>query len=457
MISLSRWEKVEDLRAKLNGKAKAKPKFRFYSLHDKVFRMDFLEAAYAQCKSNDGAPGVDGVTFEDIEARGVGAYLAELSHELKDLNYRPQAVRRKMIEKTGQPGKFRPLGIPTIRDRIVQQSVKLLLEPIFEADFTDNAYGYRPGKSALDAIRDVSEGLRHRQVNVVDGDVSKYFDTIPHDDLMRSVERRIADHKILWLIRQWLKAPVHETTAGKTEITGGKGTRVGTPQGGVISPLLANIYFRRFLLAWEQNGYGQKFQSRIVNYADDFVILCEHSAQAAQAKAKQLLERIGLTLNAGKTRVVRAWQESFDFLGYTFGVQYGRDGREHLGKKPSLKSQQRYRDRVRALTAADQTCKRPETVAAALKALTQGFWGYFSAGATQDARRALDAYQAERMLNWAQRKYKRPRGQKGQPNPGQGRRREKIGAALKLVVRSTDLKQPDRERNLFASAASLAK
>ena len=457
MISLSRWEKVEDLRAKLNGRAKAEPKFRFYSLYDKVYRMDFLEAAYAQCRANDGAPGVDGETFADIEARGVGAYLAELSHELKELRYRPQAVRRVMIPKEGQPGKFRPLGIPTIRDRIVQQSVKLLLEPIFEADFTDNAYGYRPGKSALDAIQEVERGLRNRQVNVVDGDLSKYFDTIPHDELMRSVERRQADHKVLWLIRRWLKAPVQERSErGKVTIGGGKSTRVGTPQGGVISPLLANIYFRRFLVAWERFGYDRKYQSRIVNYADDFVILCRHSAQAAQARAQELLERIGLTLNTTKTRVVRAWQTSFDFLGYTFGVIRTKNGRECLGKKPSQKSQQRYRDRVRELTAAKQTCKRPETVAAALKALTQGFWGYFGAGATHDARHALDDYQDERMLKWAQRKYRRSRGKKGKTGPEEGQRWEQIGAAMRMVVRSTELKNPGGERHLFANAASYA-
>jgi RNA-directed DNA polymerase len=227
MISLTRWPKVEDLRAKLNGRAKAEPQYRFYSLYDKVLRADFLEAAFAQCRSNDGAPGVDGLSFNDIESYGVGRFLRELADELKELKYRPQPVRRVLIPKENQPGKYRPLGIPTIKDRIVQQAVKLLLEPIFEADFTDNAYGYRPERSAQDAVRDVELGLRSGMTEVVDADLSKYFDTIPHHELMQSVERRVADHKVLWLIRAWLKMPVHETNAnGKTAVTGGKKTKM---------------------------------------------------------------------------------------------------------------------------------------------------------------------------------------------------------------------------------------
>jgi len=325
MISLTRWPKVEDLRTKLNGRAKAKAKFRFYSLYDKVYRQDFLEAAYAQCKSNDGAPGVDGKTFEDIESYGVERYLAELADELERCVYQPQPVRRVLIPKENQPGKFRPLGIPTIRDRIVQQAVKLLLEPIFEADFTDNAYAYRAGRSAQGAVHEVEQGLKSGQTDVVDADLSKYFDTIPHHELMQSIQRRVADGKILMLVRAWLKVPVHEMKEnGKTVVSGGKKTKMGTPQGGVISPLLANIYFRRFLKAWVELGYERKFQSRIVNYADDFVILTrgKDCAQQAMEAASKILTKMQLTLNVEKTRICYAWEESFNFLGYTFGLQY---------------------------------------------------------------------------------------------------------------------------------------
>ena len=455
MLSLIRWPKVEALRAKLNGKAKAQPEFRFYTLYDKVCRKDVLEAAYAQCRANDGAPGVDGQTFRDVEAQGVGRYLEELATELRERRYRPAAVRRVMIPKEHQPGKFRPLGIPTIRDRVVQQAVKLLLEPIFEADFTDQAYGYRAGRSAQDAIRDVDASLRARHVHVVDGDLSKYFDTIPHEALLKSVERRIADRKVVWLIRHWLKAPVQETTAsGQTVYSGGQATKAGTPQGGVISPLLANLYFRRFLVAWRKFGYEQQYGARIVNYADDFVILCRGSAAGAYARARDLLTRLGLTLNVTKTRVVRAWQTSFDFLGYTFGVVHSRNGRESLGKRPSQKSVQRYRDRVRQLTDRRQTGKRAEDVAQALNELTQGFWGYFHLGATNHVRHVMDQYLRKRMFIWARRKHAPSRRKRNRAS-GQASRWQRIREALSGVKLSTDL-PPWRGGELFAGAASYA-
>ncbi|MBE7465403.1 MAG: group II intron reverse transcriptase/maturase [Planctomycetes bacterium] len=414
MISLERWPKVKALREKLNGKAKAEPAFRFYTLYDKMYRNDVLEAAYAQVRANGGAPGVDGANFANIESYGVNRYLAELAVELKARGYRPQPVRRVLIPKVGKPGQFRPLGIPTIRDRIVQQAVKLLLEPIFEADFTENAYGYRAGKSAHEALLAVDAELRSNHSDVVDADLSKYFDTIPHSDLMRSVERRVADRKVLWLIRVWLKVPVHEVNArGKTVISGGKKTKCGTPQGGVVSPLLANIYFRRFLLAWKKFGLDQKYQSRIVNYADDFVILTRGHAREALQAARQILQGMGLTLNEEKTRACRAWNQSFDFLGYTFGKLYTRDGKPYLGFQPSDKSVQRYRDKVRQLTAKSQTLIEVEEIAKALNQVTRGFWNYFSIGTTAKLRSALDRYLFARMVCWAKRKYPRPRPRKG--------------------------------------------
>jgi RNA-directed DNA polymerase len=453
VISLIRWPKLEVLREKLNGKAKAKPKYRFYTLYDKVYRMDFLEAAYAQCRVNKGASGVDEETFEDIEKYGVTRYLAELSDELKGMRYRPQAVRRVLIPKANQPGKFRPLGIPTIRDRIVQQAVKLLLEPIFEADFTDNAYGYRAGKSAQDAVLKVDKCLHTGQVNVVDGDLSKYFDTIPHDELMKSVQRRIADKRIMWLIRSWLRVPVQERREnGKVDISGGKDNKVGTPQGGVISPLLANIYFRRFLVAWQTQGYAEKYQSQIVNYADDFVILCRGSAQAAKETAGRILAKIGLKLNTTKTRVMRAWNESFDFLGYTFGKLYAKGGKEYLGLRPSDKSAGKYRERIRELTARNQTLKSADAVAEALNRTTRGYWNYFKCGTVSATLEGLDKYLWDRTHRWAKCKYTRSRG-----GHGQAARQTKMQAAWKKVKNGRRILGEIRAKEpLFARAASYA-
>ena len=447
MISLTRWPKVKDLRAKLNGRAKAEPKFRFYSLYDKVYRRDFLEAAYAQCKSNHGAPGVDGQTFEHIESYGVERFLGELAEELKERRYHPQPVKRVLIPKKGQPGKHRPLGIPTIKDRIVQQALKLLLEPIFEADFTENAYGYRPGRSAQDAVSEVNQSLWAGYGDVVDADLSKYFDTIPHDELMQSVERRIADHKVLWLIRRWLKVPVHETKAnGKTVVTGGKKTKVGTPQGGVISPLLANIYFRRFLKAWNDLGYERKFCSRIVNYADDFVILTKGKARAAKDAARAILKGIGLTLNDTKTRTVRVWESSFTFLGYTFGKQYEYgSGKAFLSATPSKKNVTQYREEIHQKTDSNQTCQTAEAVAEKVNRITRGFWNYFCLGTTAHIRSDLDRYVWTRMRNWAFRKHRALTHGK--------ERLQKAQAAAKLLIRG----QLIPRRKWLANAARYAK
>jgi len=457
MISLTRWPKVRELREKLNGKAKAEKAYRFYLLYDKVFRKDFLEAAYAQCRANGGAPGVDSKTFEDIEAYGRERYLAELKEELRDRRYEPQPVRRVLIPKAGQPGKYRPLGIPTIRDRVVQQAVKLLLEPIFEADFTDNAYGYRAGKSAHEAIEEVAANLHSGYTEVVDADVSKYFDTIPHKELMRSVERRIADPKVLWLIRHWLKVPVHETNErGKIVITGGKKTKQGTPQGGVISPLLANIYFRRFLVAWQQFGWEQKYQARIVNYADDFVILTRGCAQEALQAARKIMVSIGLTLNEAKTRICPVWKQSFDFLGYTFGVQYSWGGRRYLGKTPGDKGVAKYRETIRQLTATNQGSKAPETIAGNLNRVTRGYWNYYSLGTTAFLRHDLDKYLRERMRIWAKRKYARPRKRTGAKRQPAGQVRQRIVAVLSQMVYGRDIPSVHHSREALAKGASAA-
>ena len=271
-MSLETPEQIRSLQNKLYAKAKAEPTYRFYLLYDKVYREDILAPAYRLARSNGGAPGVDRVRFEDIEASGVEEWLAGLRKELRTETYRPQPVRRVMIPKPG--GGERPLGIPTIRDRVAQTAAKLVLEPIFEADLSSSAFGYRPGRSAQDAVAKVHQALCDGYTDVVDADLSKYFDTISHDQLMKSVARRVSDGKMLRLIKAWLKTPVEETDErGNRRMTGGKGSRMGTPQGGVISPLLANIYINRFLRVFVERGKDREFAARLINYADDFVIL----------------------------------------------------------------------------------------------------------------------------------------------------------------------------------------
>ncbi|HEX6746946.1 MAG TPA: group II intron reverse transcriptase/maturase [Longimicrobium sp.] len=292
----------------------------FYLLYDKVWRADILLHAYGLCRANGGAAGVDGVTFTDIDESGLEAWLAALAADLREEKYRPEAVRRVRIPKPD--GGERLLGIPTVRDRVVQQAAKLVLEPIFEADFEPNAYGYRPKRGALDAVQEVHRAIQHGEVHVVDADLSKYFDTIPHRELMQSVARRVSDGKMLRLIKMWLKAPAEETDdRGHTLRTGGEGSREGTPQGGVISPLLANVYIHRLLKAWKKFGLERHLRARIINYADDLVILCRDrfDAETALKSLRWIVERIGLRLNEQKTHLRYAREESFDFLGYTFG------------------------------------------------------------------------------------------------------------------------------------------
>ena len=313
-VRLETPEKIRSLQRKLYCKAKAEPACRFYLLYDKICREDILRHAYRLACANAGAPGVDGVTFAQIEAEGLDAWLASLREDLGLKTYRPAPVRRVMIPKPG--GGERPLGIPTIRDRVVQTAAKLVLEPIFEADFEDGAYGYRPGRSAADAIKKVHRLICRGYTDVVDADLSKYFDTIPHADLLKSVARRSADRHVLRLIKLWLKAPIEERDGdGKRCMSGGKNGKCGTPQGGVASPLLANIYMNRFLKHWRLTDRGEAFRAHIVNYADDFVILSQRSAAEALAWTQAVLTKLGLTLNGAKTAVRDARTERFDFLG----------------------------------------------------------------------------------------------------------------------------------------------
>jgi RNA-directed DNA polymerase len=406
-MSLATPPKIQELQRKLFGKAKREPTYRFYSLYDKVYRADILAHAYALVRANKGAPGVDGRTFEDIEKYGEERFLEEVQRELKEDTYRPEAVRRVMIPKPGSKGE-RPLGIPTVKDRTVQAAAKLVLEPIFEADFTPNAHGYRPGHSALQAVREVHETLRAGYTDVVDADLSKFFDTIPHSELLRSVARRVSDGRMLHLVKMWLKASIEEDNGrgGKTRRNPG---HLGTPQGGVLSPLLANIYMRRFLKAWEQRGYEQEFQARIVNYADDFVILCRHTATQALSAARGIFARIGLTLNEEKTRTCHAWREPFDFLGYTFGKEYSaRYGNAYLGAHPSKRRVARLKEGIHELTTRTTTWQSPEELVGTINRVLRGWSGYFSYGTLRRAYRAIDRHVFTRVRRWLVRKFKVP-------------------------------------------------
>ncbi len=320
-MSLTTPSKIRELQIKLYRKAKNEPGFRFYQLYDKVYREDILNHAYRLVRANAGAPGVDGESFQDIESKDLEQWVNGLGEELRNRTYEPQPVRRVMISKAG--GGERPLGIPTIRDRVAQTAAKLVLAPIWEAELEPNAYGYRPQKSAQDAIQKVDELLHEGYTDIVDADLSKYFDTIPHSELMQCVARRIVDRHVLHLIKMWLKVPVEERDEnGKRKLTGGKDNDRGTPQGGVISPVLANLYMNRMLKGWRQTKRGEQFRARLVNYADDFVILSRGKAAASLEWTRGVLERLELTLNEKKTSIRNARVERFDFLGYTFGPHY---------------------------------------------------------------------------------------------------------------------------------------
>jgi RNA-directed DNA polymerase len=399
-------DRVERLRKKLYEKAKQEPDFRFYSLYDKVCWTETLTRAYRQAKANAGAAGVDGVRFEDIESMGVEPWLAALRQELVEETYRPAAVRRVVIPKPG--GGERPLGIPTIRDRVVQTAVVLILEPIFEADFEDNVYAYRPERSAHDALAEVRQRLSEGQEHVVDADVKQYFDTIPHAELLQSVARRVSDGKILHLLKLWLKSPVEERDGdGNRRMTGGKKSKQGTPQGGVISPLLANIYINRLLRHWRKTGACERL-GQIISYADDFVIVCASRRQAEKslAQVSRWLEKLGLVLHPTKTRLCHARQEPFDFLGYTFGpARHWRTGKRLLTAEPSKKSQKRLKGKVNALLRRGNPTPWPE-LRDRLNRLLLGWAQYFSFGFTGQADEAVGWHVKERVRRFLCRRHK---------------------------------------------------
>ena len=398
--------KTRKLQEALHAKAKEAPNYRFYLLYDKVYREDVLAFAYQRCHANGGAAGVDGERFEDIAAYGIERWLGERADELRKKIYRPQAVRRVNIPKPD--GKQRPLGIPTIRDRVVQMAVVLVLEPIFEADLLPEQYAYRPGRSALDAVKQVHTLLTAGHTEVVDADLSAYFDSIPHAELMKSVARRISDRHVLHLIKMWLEAPVEETDErGRPHrTTRNRDEGRGTPQGAPISPLLANLYMRRFVLGWKALGYEQRFQARIVNYADDFVICCRGSAEEARQAMQVVMERLGLTVNEAKTRVCHLPEDSFDFLGYTIGRCYStRTGKAYIGTRPSTTRVVRLRQAIHELTSRRWLWIEPDDQVNRLNRLMRGWANYFCLGPVSKAYRGADLYTRFRLRHWLRRKH----------------------------------------------------
>jgi RNA-directed DNA polymerase len=404
-MSLATPGKIRDLQIKLYRKAKNEPEYRFYLLYDKIYREDILVHAYELARANKGAPGVDGQSFADIESKGLGEWLTGIREELRNKTYQPQPVRRVLIPKPG--GGERPLGIPSIRDRVVQTAAKLVIEPIFEADLEPNAYGYRPKRSAQDAIREVHELLCEGYTDVVDADLSKYFDTIPHRELMQCVARRIVDRDVLRLIKMWLTVPVEERDKnGKRRLTGGKDRHCGTPQGGVVSPMLANLYMNRLLKGWRNTKRGEQFRARVVNYADDFVILSRSKAKEALEWTRQVVMRLGLTLNEAKTNIKQARKESFDFLGYTFGPHcYRKTGQRYTGASPSKKNVARIKQKVGDLLVPRNMGTWAE-VRDRLNQILRGWSAYFSYGTRTQAYRAVDNHVYDCVRHFLRRRHK---------------------------------------------------
>ena len=404
-MSLQTPEKIRTLQKKLYLKAKEEPGYRFYLLYDKIYREDILAHAYELVKANKGAPGVDGQSVERIESQGLEEWLTGIRNDLRSKTYRPQPVRRVMIPKPG--GGERPLGIPTIRDRVVQTAAKLVIEPIFEADLEPNAYGYRPKRGAKDAIQRVHQLLCQGYTDVVDADLSRYFDSIPHRELMQSVARRIVDRDVLRLVRMWLKVPVEERDdKGNRRMTGGRKNNCGTPQGGVISPLLANVYMNRFLKYWRITKQGETLRAHVINYADDFVILSRGHAGQALDWTRRAMMRLGLTLNEAKTGIRQARRERFDFLGYTFGPhRFRKDGHWYLGASPSKKSVARLRQKVGDLLRPSNVGTWTE-VKDRLNSILRGWSAYFSYGTRLMAYRAVENYVLERVRHFLRRRRK---------------------------------------------------
>lgn len=387
-------DQIQELRQKLYQKAKLELEFRFYALYDKVYRKDIIEYAYKLVRAKKGAPGIDGVTFNAIESEGVERYLESITEELRTKTYRAEPVRRVYIPKPD--GTKRSLGIPTIKDRVIQMAVKIVIEPIFEADFQNSSYGFRPGRDAHNAMDEVKLQLLYGRTQVIDADITKYFDAIPHDRLLEAVAKRIVDKNILKLLKMWLKAPIVEEENGKRRF---KGNDKGTPQGGVISPLLANIYLNLFDIAMQG--------VQLVRYADDLVILCTHNVHETFGKMAEALSTLGLTLNAEKTRIINATKESFTFLGFTVRLTKSRKtGKMFPLTVPSTKAMAHIRKEVKRITIKQNELVPTEVIIAKLNELVRGWVGYFYYGNCSNSCAKLKHYLEERVRTYLRRKHR---------------------------------------------------